>query len=287
MFKTIQIPSSFSMIKKGKTLLLIKEGYKDFLIQEGIENIETFLEKYRETSHFLQGRILHPSIPLRGGERMVLRRYSHGGLLRAFFRDLYLLGSRAFREVVLTEEIRSAEIPTIQAIGAIHQRTFFLLYRAYFLSLEVPDAIDLIQYLEGIELHPSRENLSHKRKTIRSVGLLLQKFHQAGFFHGDLQLKNILLARDQPLLIDFDRSYRKDLLSIRERTRNLLRLNRSAEKRRRQGLPITRTDCCRFFQAYAGDNLEIRQAIKKALRTYSARLFFHRLGWAIAKAIGS
>jgi len=100
--------------------------------------------------------------------------------------------------------------------------------------------------------NPSRENISSKRKKIRSVGHLIRQFHEAGFFHGDLQLKNILAAGDQLLLIDFDRSYRKSALSTRERMKNLLRLNRSAEKWRRLGLPVTRTDRWRFFLAYAG-----------------------------------
>ena len=48
--------------------------------------------------------------------------------------------------------------------------------------------MDLIQYFQEIGAYPSRENLSLKRKTIRSVGLLIRQFHQAGFFHGDLPL---------------------------------------------------------------------------------------------------
>ena len=287
MFKKIPILSSYTLITKGKVSLLIKDEYRDSLFAKGIEDLETFLEKCGQTSHFMKGRTLHPSIPINGSRRMVLRQYSHGGLLRFLTRNLYLFGSRSFQEVVLTEEIRSAGIPTIQPIGAIHHHALFPLYRAYFLSLEVPDAIDLIQYLERIGTSSSRENLSRKGKTIRSLGLLLQQFHQAGFFHRDLQLKNILVANDQLLLIDFDRSYRKDLLSTKERMRNLLRLNRSAEKWRRRGLPITRTDRWRFFLAYAGDDVRIREAMKRALRTYSLRLFFYRCGWAIAKIVRS
>ena len=138
--------------------------------------------------------------------------------------------------------------------------------------------MDLIQYFNGIEAHPSRENISSKRKTIRSAGLLIRQFHQAGFFHGDLQLKNILVAGDQLLLIDFDRSYRKPTLSVKERMKNLLRLNRSVEKWRRFGLPITQTDRWRFFLAYAGDDRKIREAMEKTLRTYSLRFLILSIG---------
>ena len=218
---------------------------------------------------------------------MVLRQYSHGGLLRAITGNLYFFGARSFRELVLTEEIRSCGIPTIPSIGAIHHRIFFPFYHAYFLSVEVPRAMDLIQYFNGMEAHPSLENISSKRQTIRSAGLLIRKFHQAGFSHGDLQLKNILVAGDQLLLIDFDRSYRKSILSAKERMQNLLRLNRSAEKWRCLGLPITRTDRWRFFLAYAGDDKKIRETMGKTLRGYSLRFLFYRFGWTIEKMMGA
>jgi serine/threonine protein kinase len=287
MFKNIQIPPSFFLIKKGQVFILLERGYKDTLLKQGIDDLRTFLEKSSHISHYLKGRALHPCIPLEDGKRMVLRRYSHGGLLRAITGNLYFFGARSFRELALTEDIRSCGIPTVLSIGAIHHRIFFPFYRAYFLSLEVPHAIDLIQYFNERGAHPSRENLSLKRKTIRSAGLLIRQFHQAGFSHGDLQLKNVLVAEDQLLLIDFDRSYRKPSLSTRERMKNLLRLNRSVEKWKRLGLPITRTDRWRFFLAYAGDDKTIREAMGKALQTYSLRFLFYRFGWAIGKIVGS
>jgi len=268
-------------------VLLLKEEYKTLLLAQGIDDLRTFLKRSGQISHYYKGRTLHPSVPLEDNKRMVLRQYSHGGLLRAITRNLYFFGARSFRELALTEEIRSCGIPTIHPIGAIHHRIFYPFYQAYLLSLEVPQALDLTQYLTDLGAQPSRENLSSKRNTIRSTGLLIRKFHQAGFFHTDLQLKNILVARDQLLLIDFDRSYRRSNLSNRERVKNLLRLNRSVEKWRRLGLPITWTDRWRFFLAYAGDDKAIRESMEKALQTYPLRSLFYRFSWAIEKIVGS
>jgi 3-deoxy-D-manno-octulosonic acid kinase len=287
MFKKLQTPASFSLIQKGKISLLLREEYKALLLAQGIGDLRTFLKKSRETAQYHKGRTLHPCIPLEDDKRMVLRQYSHGGLLRAITGNLYFLGARSFRELALTEEIRSCGIPTPPPIGAIHHRIFYPFYQAYFLSLEVPRALYLIQYFSDLGAHPCRENIAFKRKTIRSAGLLVRKFHQAGFFHSDLQLKNILVAGDQLLLIDFDRSYRKSNLSVRERIKNLLRLDRSVEKWRRLGLPITWTDRWRFFLAYAGDDKMIREAMEKAFQTYPLRFLFYRFGWAIEKVMGS
>jgi 3-deoxy-D-manno-octulosonic acid kinase len=286
MSKNFKIPASFSLVEKGRVSLLLKEEYKNLLLTQGVDDVRTYLKRSRETAHYLKGRTFHPSIPFEDEKRMVLRQYSHGGLLRAITGNLYYFGKRSFRELALTEEVRSCGIPTIPSIGAIHHRIFFPFYQAYFLSLEVPHAMDLIRYFNGIEAHPSRENISSKRKTIRSAGLLIRQFHQAGFFHADLQLKNILIAGDELLLIDFDRSYRKPTLSTNERMKNLLRLNRSVEKWVRLGLPITRTDRWRFFLAYAGDDKKIRETMVKTLRTYLLRFLFYRLGWAVEKILG-
>ncbi len=283
----IQLPHSFSFIKRGKVSFLIKEEYKTLLLQQGIEDLEIFLKRNRQSSNYFKGRTLHPSITIREGERAVLRQYLHGGLFRAFMGSLYLLGSRSFRELALTEEIRSCGIPTIEPIAAIHQLSLGPFYKAYLLSLEIPHAKDLIQYFRELGSNPSLESLILKRNLIRSAGYLLRKFHQSGFFHGDLQLKNILVKGKQLFLIDFDRSYRKKSLSLKERTKNLLRLNRSVEKWRDQGLPINRTDRWRFFLAYAGEDVTVRRAIERVLRTYSMRRRFYRWSWALEKIVQS
>jgi 3-deoxy-D-manno-octulosonic acid kinase len=281
MFENIPIPSSFSLVQKGKVFLLLKEEYKDLLLEQGIEDTESFLKKHSQTSTYLRGRSFHPSIPLKDGKRIVIRHYLHGGLFSAFTRDLYFFGSRSFQELALTEEILSCNIPTLQLVGAIHRMIFPHFYKAYLLSLEVPQAVDLIQYFQAIGSHPSPEKLFVKRKTVHSAGLLLRQFHDAGFFHADLQLRNILVSGDRVLLIDFDHSYRKPRLSYRERLKNLLRLNRSAEKWKCHGLPITWTNRLHFFQAYAGEDEKMRVEMRKVFRTYQKRFFIYRLGWTL------
>ena len=201
MVKNIPIPPSFSFTKKGKVFLLLKDEYKD-LLQQGIEDVEAFLQKNRKSSKHVSGRTLHPCVPIKEGEWMVVRRYSHGGLFQGITRDLYLFGSRSFRETALTEEILASGIPTVQPVGAIHHRVFPFFYRACLLSLEIPSAKNLTQYLREVGPHPADETLSLKRKTIRSAGLLLRQFHRSGFFHADLQLKNFLISGDTLFLIN-------------------------------------------------------------------------------------
>jgi len=282
MLRNIPIPPSFSLVKKRNIHLLLNEEYKYLLLQQGIEDIDTFVARFAGVKQHSGGRSLHPSIPLREGQRMVLRRFLHGGLLSAVTRDLYALSSRSFRELALTEEIRSAGIPTIRPIGAVHQSVIFPFYRAYLLTLEVPDARNLIQFFQDMGSHPVGEVLALKRKIIRAAGRLVRQFHDSGFFHADLQLRNLLVADQRVLLIDFDRSLRMQNLPERIRMKNLLRLNRSVDKWKRQGLPVTFSDRLRFFLAYAGDDPKTRDVLRKTLRTYSISTLLHRWRWILS-----
>lgn len=284
MFNNILIPPSFSFTRKGKVFLLLRNDYKDLLLEQGIEDPETFLQKHRQTSKYLEGRTLHPSVPLTEEKRIVIRRYLHGGLFGVLTRDLYLFGSRSFRELVLTVQMRACGIPTIEPIGAIH-RTLPPFHQGYLLSLEIPEAKNLIQYFQEIKSLPSSERLLQKRRTIRSAGQLVRRFHRAGFFHGDLQLKNILVSGEELFLIDFDHSYQRDRLTVDEKKKNLLRLNRSVEKWKSLGLSITRTDRLRFFLAYAEEDEEMKKAIRKAWRTYSLRHLFYRWSWGLQRML--
>lgn len=281
----ISIPPSFSPMQEGKTFFLLRDDFREILLERGILEFESFLSAQAKSARYWHGRTPHPSFPLVEGRRVVVRRYTHGGLLRSLTGDLFLFGSRSFRELALTEEMRSQGIPTIEPIAAVHRKIFPFFYRAYLLSLEVPQARNLVHYLQE-EGTASKESLSVKRKLLRSIGFLIRRFHDAGFFHGDLQLKNILIVNEEELLlIDLDRSYRKPGLSMRGRMKNLLRLQRSMEKWRGAGLRLSRTDPWRIFSAYAQGDPAITRALRNLIRHDRLRLLRYRLSWALDRLL--
>lgn len=283
MLKNVTIPSSFLLIKKGNLSILLKEEYKE-LIGEREEEFKKLIHPDRNSISYFEGRMSHPSFSLKNGQRVVIRRYYHGGLLSFFIRDLYIFGSRSFEELILTEEIRLCGIPTIEPIGAIHQTIFPFFYKSFLISLKIPNVCDLKSFLIKIGNKPSYKNLVLKREIIRLVGKLIKKFHDKGFFHRDLQLKNILVAEEgKAFLLDFDRCHKKPLIAPDDRIKNILRLKRSAEKWKRTGLSITRTDQMRFFLSYTDGDITIRNYLKKTIRYYKLFLPFHKLVWFIKR----
>src|SRR5574337_1208829 len=84
---------------------------------------------------------------------------------------------------------------------------------------------------------PSRFIQKSKKSVIYALVRLIRNMHDAGIYHADLHLKNILLKGDSngefnAYIIDLDKSVVLNELNIDQRIKNLLRLDRSIEKLR-------------------------------------------------------
>ena len=274
----------FHHFREGKTEILIAPHFLERLQQAGIERVGEVIERAEID-------------PCRGGRRglrvfcpdgvashrCVVRPYAHGGLLRRLLGDRFLLGSRPFREMRITEEIRSRGIPTVQVLASIIHRLWGPFYRGELITREIHQATDLASLSIAFGDH-SKTDLSLRWSTARQAGRAVRLMHDQGIYHGDLNLKNLLVQREghgDPIVyvIDFDRSKVLKSLSTRHRIKNLLRLNRSAEKWKTRGACITYTDKARFFRAYAGGDPKIVRAMKDRLKRVRVRALWHRVGW--------
>jgi Mn2+-dependent serine/threonine protein kinase len=179
-------------------------------------------------------------------------------------------------------------VPIADIVAACHTKVFWKFHQGDLVTREIKDGKDLATYLKELAQPLAKEKILEKRSVIKKVGELVRSMHEAGIFHGDLNLKNIILQTTDPqnikgFLIDFDKSFVKSHLKENLRTRNLLRLNRSAEKFKSQGLPITRTDVLRFLSAYFQNPPDFKARIKDLNRQYKRHMCFHRWGEKISK----
>ena len=215
----------------------------------------------------------------RRGE-VAIRKYRHGGLLRRFTGDLFIFGARPFQEVAVTEEARSAGVPTLEILAAIKERVWGGWYRGYLITAYLPAALDLVYYLE-------RQQVGTKRRVvIEKAAEAVRKIHERGVYHADLHLKNFLVEEAQGIkvyLIDFDKSKVFSRLDTSRRMKNLKRLDRSAEKLKGYGLSLPRRDKAIFCRAYASGDQEIRHYMKIFLERYRWYSLLYRWGWRIAR----
>jgi 3-deoxy-D-manno-octulosonic acid kinase len=292
MASTTTIPHGFSLIKRGKAELVIRDLYKNRLMEREIHNPEALFLRQGDKAQFMEGRGRLISLPMdtKGSERIVIRHYEHGGIFRAVTKDLFLVGSRPFRELIITEMARKAGFPTMEILVAIKKWVFWPFYRADLVSKEIPKSVDLIQHFTQWGKERGQNQLAEKRELIRLAGRLVREMHEVGIYHCDLHLKNFIMETggggSGPLhIIDFDRAKIIHPLKSDKWLANLLRLDRSVEKWRTKGLWITRTDRLRFLWSYLEGDRGRRAFVKKDLRKYSRRRRRYRIGWAIERLL--
>lgn len=171
------------------------------------------------------GRTPHRLVTTASGERVLVRAYRRGGLLRHLNQTRYWTGRRARDELRATEHARVAGVRAPLVLAAAERR-WRIGYTAALASLWIPDAADLADWLPGAGA-PARNAL------LRELGRQLATLHAAGIEHRDLNLRNALVALGGPLvyLLDFDRArVHGDALPATLRGRGLRRLERSAKK---------------------------------------------------------
>jgi 3-deoxy-D-manno-octulosonic acid kinase len=292
MDSTSTLPHGFSLIKRERAELIIRDLYKDRLMDRGIHNPGSLILQQGNKAQFMHGRGLLVSLPLQGkdSERMVIRHYEHGGIFRALTRDLFLAGARPFRELIITEMAKKAGLPTMEVLAAIKTRLLWPFYKGDLVSKEIPNSVDLIQYFTRWGESRNQKQLSEKRKLIYQAGRLVRKVHEVGIYHFDLHLKNLIVEMGEEgvkslYIIDFDRSKIIYPLKSSKWFANLLRLDRSVEKWLPKGLWITRTDRLRFLKSYLKGDRERLAFVRTYLRKYLRRKRRYSIGWAIERLL--
>ena len=233
--------------------------------------------------------VRHGRSPLRrlalpGKPALLIRRYNRGGLLRAINRDRYSSPARVLNEIRVCREAVSRGVPVAPAVGAIIEK-IGKFYRLSLVTCEIEDAIDLGEYINWLPAAPPREVLMEKRGIIEAVGRAVRQMHDAGLYHADLQLKNILVRLSNEGVdvhfIDLDRSVIDGGLSERLRADNLRRLNRSVMKMQIQPSPIDDDDRRLFLRAYRGGKPIFGADVSWLLKSCRRHTFIHSITWRL------
>lgn len=229
-----------------------------------------------------------------GGRTYLVRRFTHGGLLRVLTGERFLDPARPFRELLLQERLDALAIPTPRVVAARARRRG----PGPFWTLEVvtprlEDTIDLGHVLGMArrgEVSPAVRG-----RLVEAVGVLVRRLHDGGFVHADLQPNNLLVGRGAltggPIelqVLDLDRSRAVPRLGDEERRSNLARLLRHVERRRREeGAALSGSDLARFWRGYDPGGERRREdlaALARARSRLAAGL--HALGWLLERRLG-
>ena len=235
MLHKLKIPTSFSVVKKGSITFFVKEPYKEIIINM-IINAGYLHNKDGSNVTVKFGRGSYLSIPVthNNAERFVIRNYRHGGLLGKLFGGVFCDGNRPLNEIYINEIASQKGVPSAEVIAITKRKLWGFFYKADFITKEISGAVDITQFLKESSLQSIQKS---KKPIIFALVKLIRSMHDAGIYHADLHLKNILLKKDlngefNAYIIDLDKSVILNTLSINQRVKNLLRLDRSLEKLR-------------------------------------------------------
>jgi len=186
----------------------------------------------------LAGRGVVYAAPLPGDvERVVVRHNHHGGLLARFTRDLFPISTRAPRELRTSERLRANLVPTPILLGYVRYEVLPGVYRADVMSREVENAFDLSVAIMS-------PDSAFRRRSLAATADLVCAVIDAGAWHKDLNVKNVLLHPSpsgglDAMILDVDRvKFPGGNINVREL--NVARLLRSARKwQTTYGAPVT------------------------------------------------
>ncbi len=222
----------------------------------------------------------------------VARDYWHGGLFRNILRDIFWDRLRPLRELSICEAAGKSGIKTSEVVAIVKNKILGSLYKCRLISREITGAIDLMELL----LKPETDKLvARKRQIINKVAEAVKKMHDAGIYHADLHLKNILVQFAEcdsvdAYIIDLDKSRQYEKIDLHKRMRNIMRLDRSVEKMVRNNkdvfgpgspFPISKTDKLRFLKEYIKTDNKNEKPLRYYLQSYNTSHSLHRLWWVL------
>ncbi|MFW5791452.1 MAG: lipopolysaccharide kinase InaA family protein, partial [Desulfohalobiaceae bacterium] len=172
----------------------------------------------------------HPvRVFLSDGSPAVLRRYEHGGVFAALLGGRFFGRPRPLRELAASEEARRAGVRVPEVVAAYVRPLRPFRHMGFLLTREVGQARDLVEAFRSGE---------PPGPVLHLLGEEVRRLHEAGVWHADLHVKNVLLAGGAVTLIDFDRARIMSPVPERMRIRNLLRFDRSVVKLANQGIAV-------------------------------------------------
>jgi 3-deoxy-D-manno-octulosonic acid kinase len=221
------LPSGFAKRTDGNGNLMIvrQERQKQIGFDICLDQLGT-----TEASRY-QGRGALTALRLPDGETALVRQYRHGGVLRGLNPTWFFTWPpRPFRELTVTEELRRRGLRTVEVFAACVSRGRGPFYRGWLVSKELPGAVDLWSALQQGFL----ERIGAEAAW-RAVADTIRAMHREGVYHGDLNLKNILLRQEADSVVSYIIDFDKALLFLGKlptelAKKNLDRLLRSAHK---------------------------------------------------------
>jgi tRNA A-37 threonylcarbamoyl transferase component Bud32 len=120
--------------------------------------------------------------------RVVVRHNMRGGWMAKINKDLFVLPTRGFRELIASLRLRASGVSTPEVVAYVSYPKNWILRRSDVATREIVNGHDLSVALTRVTDH------AHRVMVLDAVVKLLRALTHAGAHHPDLNLKNVLLT---------------------------------------------------------------------------------------------
>lgn len=264
-------PPGFSVIREPYIYALVDENWVPYLRERGLLDPSDLFEGLLSPTFKGRGELL-----LVDEEVLVIKRNRHGGIFGFLLGDLFLDGSRVHRELLLLWRLKKAEVPTLVPVASIGKKVG-LFWKQFLITQYLHGADDMLSFLQATT------DAKRRLTVLKRAGEVVSKMHDLGVYHGDLQLKNLLVRGEEVFVIDLDKSKQRIPLPISMRFKNLLRLMRSVEKAEAKGfIGLSLKEKVAFWLGYKkGKGHIYKRELRKRLKLHPFRRLIWRLGWVL------
>jgi len=249
----------------GGAVLILRRGLASRLPAEVLDDPEKLLEERGEAG---AGRGALARIAPEGGPGLVLKKYRHGGVLRAVLPEIFLGTRRMLDDLAASERARASGVPCAAVAGLVLSRRAGPLWEGYLLTEEIPDAVTLDRALPG-------GGADLAAAAVRTV----RRLHDAGVLHRDLNLRNLLVRGAEVFVIDLDGARLVASPTPTQRFANLSRLDRSYVKIFRDEGPLSHEDRRALLDVYAARDEAMRREMEGRIAAHKRSVSRHRRLW--------
>jgi len=290
------LPRDYVRIVGARGALVVRGDYRSALLAAGLGPDGDG----RVSTGDLAGRKPLGELVL-GSERLVVRNFHHGGILRWLNGTRFGDPARPFDELRLAALLAERGLATPTVIAARARRAPVFGWRLTLITRRVEGAIDSSHALE--ELRERAEPGPVAWRLFETLGAFVGECHRIGFRHTDLTPRNMLVERSvlagqsaRVWILDLDRCDLVDGLDDDARRRVLGRLWRYVSRRdprpRSGERPVlSRTRVVRFLRAYrialSGTSAGWREDWRAVERVERRGSLLHRLGWRLEALFGA
>lgn len=226
------------------------------------------------------------------GERFLVRRFHHGGLLRPLTGARFLDPERPFRELCLSHELNKVGLRTPQVVAARARSASGLGWHLDVVTRRIEGSLDVGRVLGAVQR--GELDVGRLGPLVCAAGRLVRALHRHGLRHADLTPRNMLVRTETMFdsepdlwILDLDRSMLSDDPTPDDHARNLRRLWRHVERMELdRPRALRRTDYVRFLRAYDQGDGDWKALWRSIVQARARRQRWHRLGWWFDRRLG-